>query len=159
MLDADSVPHHPREVGQDGDFKKGCAEDDGGDDGGEYDEVGDGLADANPGGAAGAGLKDLGLLREGFVLGLALGGAEAPGGAGDDACDGTDCEAPQPSTCSTSADCPSGEACLEVGICAPPTWCGCGTGDATCDGDDDDCDGTLDEDYALTSTTCGVGAC
>src|SRR5439155_1361844 len=31
--------------------------------------------------------------------------------------------------------------------------------DATCDGVDDDCDGQVDEDYAPSATTCGVGAC
>jgi hypothetical protein len=31
--------------------------------------------------------------------------------------------------------------------------------DATCDGIDDDCSGTADEDYASVATSCGVGAC
>jgi hypothetical protein len=31
--------------------------------------------------------------------------------------------------------------------------------DATCDGIDDDCDSALDEDFPMTTTTCGVGAC
>ena len=31
--------------------------------------------------------------------------------------------------------------------------------DATCDGRDDDCDGTADEDYVATPTACGEGAC
>ncbi|MBF0107268.1 MAG: hypothetical protein HQM16_18310, partial [Deltaproteobacteria bacterium] len=33
------------------------------------------------------------------------------------------------------------------------------TTDTTCDNVDDDCDGTLNEDYSPTPTTCGVGAC
>ncbi|MFN3202751.1 MAG: MopE-related protein [Bradymonadia bacterium] len=31
--------------------------------------------------------------------------------------------------------------------------------DATCDGDDDDCDGLIDEDFVNTPTSCGVGEC
>ncbi len=31
--------------------------------------------------------------------------------------------------------------------------------DATCDGVDDDCDGTADEDYAAATTMCGAGGC
>ncbi len=42
-------------------------------------------------------------------------------------------------------------------------YCACdaqpGTNDASCDDVDDDCDGSLDEDYLPTDTSCGVGAC
>ena len=31
--------------------------------------------------------------------------------------------------------------------------------DDTCDGDDDDCDGVLDESYAPVAVSCGIGAC
>src|SRR5215813_6521958 len=34
-----------------------------------------------------------------------------------------------------------------------------GANDATCDGIDDDCDGTTDEDFVSQPTTCGTGAC
>ncbi|MDQ3177102.1 MAG: MopE-related protein [Actinomycetota bacterium] len=43
-----------------------------------------------------------------------------------------------------------------VDSCAPGTPA---ASDATCDGIDDDCSGTADEDYVSSSTSCGVGAC
>ncbi len=36
---------------------------------------------------------------------------------------------------------------------------GCTQSDATCDGKDDDCDGSTDEEYVGGQTACGVGAC
>ena len=44
-----------------------------------------------------------------------------------------------------------------VDSCAPgsPTL----TRDTTCNNQDEDCDGLVDDDYAATSTSCGVGAC
>jgi len=36
---------------------------------------------------------------------------------------------------------------------------GAAADDATCDGFDDDCNGVADEDFVVTVTTCGVGAC
>jgi hypothetical protein len=58
-------------------------------------------------------------------------------------------------------------ACLSVGAtscvngvvlnsCVPGTPA---AGDATCNGIDDNCNGTKDEGYVSTSTSCGVGAC
>ncbi len=37
--------------------------------------------------------------------------------------------------------------------------CAAAADDATCDGVDDDCDGSIDEDYVTTPTNCGTGAC
>ncbi len=80
----------------------------------------------------------------------------------DDDCDGAEDEdyAPTDTACGVGAcgatgtlTCVGGE---EVDSCEPGTPA---SGDATCDGIDDDCDGTDDEDYAPTATTCGVGAC
>jgi len=31
--------------------------------------------------------------------------------------------------------------------------------DTSCNGEDDDCDGQIDEDFSTTTTTCGIGAC
>jgi hypothetical protein len=41
----------------------------------------------------------------------------------------------------------------------PGCGAACAADDTTCDGQDDDCDSTLDEDYASSATSCGVGAC
>ena len=46
---------------------------------------------------------------------------------------------------------------IHVNTCTPgPALSG---DDATCDGVDDDCDGSTDEDFVGHATTCGVGAC
>lgn len=50
------------------------------------------------------------------------------------------------------------------GDCAPEPAGGCactptGTSESICNGVDDDCDLSIDEDYASTSTNCGVGVC
>ena len=80
----------------------------------------------------------------------------------DDDCDG-----------STDEDYIVDESCFLPGACAAENVASscvagaetlCSTGipaadDATCDGVDDDCDGSTDEDYASVSTTCGIGAC
>jgi RHS repeat-associated protein len=80
----------------------------------------------------------------------------------DQDCDGTadDDVAPQPTSCGVGA-------CVRTGArtCVNGQMhdsCTAGTGaasDASCDGVDDDCSGTADEDYVPTSTNCGVGAC
>ena len=43
---------------------------------------------------------------------------------------------------------------LEAPDCTPTA-----SVDAICDGEDEDCDGSVDEDYAPIATSCGVGAC
>ncbi len=44
----------------------------------------------------------------------------------------------------------------EVDSCVPGSPA---PADTTCDNIDDDCNGVADEDYIVTSTTCGIGAC
>jgi formylglycine-generating enzyme required for sulfatase activity len=59
-----------------------------------------------------------------------------------------------------------------AGLCIAGAWQACGDAayqahsedyepapDASCDGRDNDCDDEVDEDYVVTDTTCGVGAC
>ena len=80
----------------------------------------------------------------------------------DDDCDGAADEdyVPTPTTCGVGACVATGMTSCVTG--AVEDSCEAGTGasdDTTCDGVDDDCDGTADEDYASTPTTCGVGEC
>ncbi|MGM0575147.1 MAG: MopE-related protein, partial [Myxococcota bacterium] len=80
----------------------------------------------------------------------------------DDDCDGATDEgyAPTPTTCGEGACASTGEiVCAdgaEVDTCEPAAPA---PDDATCDGVDGDCDGTTDEDYVATPTSCGEGAC
>ncbi|MGM0575349.1 MAG: hypothetical protein ACQEXJ_06435, partial [Myxococcota bacterium] len=87
----------------------------------------------------------------------------------DDACDGqdNDCDgetdedfAGEATTCGTAPCVAEGEiTCVDgelVDTCTPGQGA---EADATCDGVDDDCDGSTDEDYAPVDTTCGTGAC
>ena len=53
----------------------------------------------------------------------------------------------------SATSCVSGD---EVDSCTPGEP---GEDDAVCDGEDSDCDGEMDEDYASEATTCGLGAC
>ncbi len=81
----------------------------------------------------------------------------------DDDCDGETDEdyVSTPTSCGVGACAATGElACLNGTI---EDTCIEGSlpadDDPTCDGIDDDCDGSTDEDYASTPTSCGVGAC
>jgi YD repeat-containing protein len=80
----------------------------------------------------------------------------------DDDCDGTEDEGYE----SLSVSCGIG-ACQATGstscvagsvqqLCLPGEPA---SNDASCDLVDDDCDGLVDEDYANTATSCGIGAC
>jgi hypothetical protein len=95
--------------------------------------------------------------------------AAGPTTGADDDCDGLDddCDgaadetfSPISITCGVGACGASGlRVCASGGlvdVCTPGTPA---SGDATCNGIDDDCDGVRDEDYGPTSTACGVGAC
>jgi hypothetical protein len=81
----------------------------------------------------------------------------------DDDCDGTpdDEYVTTPTSCgqgvcaaSGTLECQSG---TEVDTCTPGTQNE--ATDVTCDGLDGDCDGSIDEDYVITTTSCGVGEC
>jgi hypothetical protein len=87
----------------------------------------------------------------------------------DTDCDGTDDDCDQ----STDEDYVASQTSCGVGACASigETSCVDGHGedtctpgipastDTTCNAIDDDCDGTSDENYAGSTTSCGVGAC
>jgi hypothetical protein len=80
----------------------------------------------------------------------------------DDDCDGVADEdfVAVPTSCGVGACASTGITTCTAGV--PGDTCTPGTpaaSDATCDGVDDDCDGTADEDFVATPTSCGVGAC
>ncbi len=81
----------------------------------------------------------------------------------DDDCDGTpdDDYVTMSTLCGMGACSASGVlSCVggaEIDSCTPPSMPA--TSDTTCNNIDDDCDGTVDEDFVVTSTSCGVGAC
>ncbi len=80
----------------------------------------------------------------------------------DDDCDGEIDEDYQP----VATSCGQG-ACADTGVTSCVAGvendsCSAGnpsSNDTTCDGVDDDCDGSVDEDYVQVATSCGIGAC
>ena len=80
----------------------------------------------------------------------------------DDDCDGLLDEdyVPEEVSCGAGACENTGvSACVAgavIEVCAPLSG---ENEDTTCDGVDNDCDGSIDEDFVATATTCGAGAC
>jgi hypothetical protein len=80
----------------------------------------------------------------------------------DNDCDGSTDEdfTSTPTTCGVGECSATGATTCVGGVegdtCTPGTPA---ADDATCDGLDNDCDGSTDEDYLVTATTCGVGEC
>jgi hypothetical protein len=95
--------------------------------------------------------------------------AGAPLSSDDATCDGVDDDCSgsadedyvsTPTSCGVGACVASGSMVCSGGsthdTCTPGTPA---ANDATCNGVDEDCSGTADEDYVSTGTNCGVGAC
>ncbi len=80
----------------------------------------------------------------------------------DDDCDGTadDGIAPVPTTCGAGVCARTGQSTCQGGVMVDNCTPGATTGtDNDCDDVDENCNGTSDENYVPTPTTCGVGAC
>ena len=56
--------------------------------------------------------------------------------------------------CRDNGECPAGQACVD-GVCQA----GCNPASEICDGQDNDCDGQVDEDFDLSSDPANCGAC
>jgi hypothetical protein len=80
----------------------------------------------------------------------------------DDDCDGTKDEnyVPVPSSCGTGACMRTGTVVCTGGVptdtCKPAAPA---ANDTTCNGIDEDCNGQVDEDYVVPTSTCGLGVC
>jgi RHS repeat-associated protein len=80
----------------------------------------------------------------------------------DDDCDGAIDEdfAAVASSCGVGACAATGStSCVDGQVVDSCQATSAASADATCNGVDDDCDGSIDEDFAPAATACGVGAC
>jgi hypothetical protein len=79
----------------------------------------------------------------------------------DEDCDGAvdDDYAPVPTTCGVGACMSEGVLLCVNGSVQDTCAAGRPSGDANCNGIDEDCDGVADDDYVPAQTACGVGAC
>jgi hypothetical protein len=80
----------------------------------------------------------------------------------DDDCDGTADEhfVGAMRSCGTgSCSAMSPDQCVKGAVVSSCVPSGGATSDASCNNIDNDCDGRIDEDYVVTATSCGTGAC